>query len=70
MGGLAPNSIGEYLWKEHPTIRSIVKMITSGRYRFPTVDCDEIERERIKREENDLRSKVSTIAEIWVSIRC
>lgn len=61
MSGLAPKSIGAYLWKDHPTIRSIVKMITSGRYRFPTVDCDETEHEKMKREENDLRSKVSTL---------
>jgi len=50
--------IGALLWKEHPTLRALMKMVTSTRYRFPTVDCDEIEREDMKKAEQAARDEV------------
>ena len=55
--------IGAELWKQSSTLRAIIKMVTSGRYRFPTVDCDAITREEMKRGEADLREKESRITE-------
>ena len=61
LSGMSPSIIGAAMWKEHPTVRALIKMITSGRYRFPTVDCDDTEQEKMKKEENKLREKVRPI---------
>jgi hypothetical protein len=50
--------IGDVMWKEHPTLRALMKMITSMRYRFPTVDSDEHSRDETKRAEQAARDKV------------
>jgi len=64
MCGGAPETIGDVLCREHPTIRALVKMVVSGRYRFPTVDCNESTREAMKEGEAILRDKESRIAEM------
>ncbi|KAL7566998.1 hypothetical protein ACA910_019925 [Epithemia clementina (nom. ined.)] len=63
MCGAAPQEIGDVVWREHPTLRSLMKMITAGRYRFPTVDCDELAKEEMKRLEHDCRESDNVIAE-------
>jgi hypothetical protein len=51
--------IGAVVWNDHPTLKSLIKMITANRLRFPTVDCDDAEKARIKAEEKTARGKVS-----------
>jgi integrator complex subunit 1 len=64
MCAYAPDQIGAVVWEEHPTVRALIKMITSNRYRFPTVDCDENERLNMKELEQSARDKVGFI--MWV----
>jgi hypothetical protein len=59
MSAASPDLIGIVVWKEHPTLRALMKMITSERYRFPTVDSDESMREEMKKCEQDARDEVS-----------
>ena len=37
----SPENIGMLVWREHPTLQAIIKMVTSQRFRFPTVDCND-----------------------------
>jgi len=60
MCGASPKQIGTMIWKEHPTLRALIKMTTSLRYRFPTVDCDEKTRDEVKKAEQTARDEVST----------
>jgi DNA-binding transcriptional MocR family regulator len=55
----SPAKVGAVVWHEHPTLRALIKMVTSSRFRFPTVDCDESERNEMKRLEHDARDEVS-----------
>lgn len=50
--------IGLVLWNEHPTVRSLLKMVASQRYRFPTVDCDDITRAKTKEDDKAARDSV------------
>jgi hypothetical protein len=59
MSAASPDLIGIVIWKEHPTLRALMKMITSERYRFPTVDSDESMREEMKKCEQAARDEVS-----------
>lgn len=52
--------VGSVMWKEHPTLRALVKMVTSMRFRFPTVDCDDLDREMMKQKEQEARDEVGT----------
>ena len=63
MYGALPSSIGEVVWKEHPTLRAIMKMVTSVRYCFPPVDCDVVTKEAMKCSETDSRGAETRIAE-------
>lgn len=63
MCGVSPQQIGAPVWEEHPTLRAMVKMVISSRYRFPTVDCDEGERGEMKKAEHGLREEEGKIAE-------
>lgn len=54
----SPSRIGAVAWKEHPTLRALMKMVTSNRFRFPTVDCDDLERAAMKAAEQTARDKV------------
>jgi hypothetical protein len=58
MCGHSPAKIGFVVWQEHPTLRALMKMVTSSRFRFPTVDCDENERTEMKRSEQAARDEV------------
>ena len=58
MCGVAPKEIAAKVFPEHPTLLGLLKMVTSGRYRFPTVDCDDKERELVKKGESDIRNRV------------
>ena len=62
MSGASPGGIGATLCENHPTVQALVKMVTSGRYRFPTVDCDDTSREQMKKGENALRDEVSYVS--------
>lgn len=64
MAGASPTDIGSSLAEEHPTIRELIKMVTSGRYRFPTIDCDDSKREEMKKGESEMRLRESQIAEL------
>jgi hypothetical protein len=59
--GSSPSNIGSLIWKEHPTLRSLIKMTTAVRYRFPTVDCDEAARDEMKKSEQAARDEVRFI---------
>ena len=58
MCGASPHKIGEFMWEEYPTMQALIKMTTSGRYRFPTADCDDFAKEVMKKGEVDLREQV------------
>ena len=49
------------MWEKHPTLKALIKMTTSGRYRFPTADCNDEERELMKQVETELRDEVSFV---------
>ena len=61
MCGASPDTIGARCWQEHPTLRTLIKMVISDRYRFPTVDCDDPAREEMKRTEQSMRDEVRII---------
>lgn len=64
MCGVDPKQIGATVWEEHPTLRSMIKMVISSRYRFPTVDCDDADRAETKKNEQQMREEESKIAEM------
>jgi len=61
--GASPKSVGAVMWNEHPTLRALMKMAVSKKFRFPTVDCDEESRETMKASEYNMREKV------WIGFR-
>mmetsp|Transcript_22685 Transcript_22685/g.53527 ORF Transcript_22685/g.53527 Transcript_22685/m.53527 type:complete len:1400 (+) Transcript_22685:3-4202(+) len=63
MCGASPHDIGEVLFRDHPTLRALIKMVTSVRYRFPTVDCDQVTKEAMKAAESESREAETEIAE-------
>ena len=60
----SPSAIGAALYEQHPTVRALIKMVTSGRYRFPTIDCDDHNRDEMKKGESESRQLESNIAEM------
>ena len=60
MCGASPEKIGQEMWSAIPTLRALIKMTTSGRYRFPTIDCDEAQFREMKAAEASMRDEVST----------
>ena len=64
MCGSNPEQIGSVVWKDHPTISSLIKMVTSTKYRFPTVDCDDVSKEKMKIEEQTARDEETKVAEL------
>ena len=54
------SEIATVVWKESPTLRALVKMVTSVRYRFPTVDCDDTDRDEMKKAEQVARDEVGS----------
>lgn len=67
MCGVAPTDIGATIWEEHPTLRAMMKMVISSRYRFPTVDCDEADRVEMKQDEQRMRDEVSKVKLFFVT---
>ncbi|KAG7347840.1 DUF3677 domain containing protein [Nitzschia inconspicua] len=61
--GAAPEKVGSVAWEQHPTLAALIKMVTSDRYRFPTVDCDDAAREEQKRIEQTMRDEEARITE-------
>jgi len=61
--GTDTTGVGATLWEESSTLRAIIKMSTSGRYRFPTVDCDDELRDEMKRGEAGMRDQELKITE-------
>lgn len=61
--GTDSTGVGATLWEESSTLRAIIKMSTSGRYRFPTVDCDDDLRDEMKRGEADMRDQELKVTE-------
>jgi len=59
--GSSPENIGLIMWESHPTLKALIKMTVSGRYRFPTADCNNEEREVMKNNENHMKDEVSHI---------
>jgi hypothetical protein len=70
MCGASPEHIGAAGWEEHPTLRALIKMVTSDRYRFPTVDCDDIAREEMKKTEQTMRDEVRAYCISPIYFRC
>jgi integrator complex subunit 1 len=64
MCGASPDTIGSVALEKFPTLKALIKMITSDRYRFPTVDADEAAREEQKKTEQMMRDEEAKIAEI------
>ncbi len=63
LSGLSPKDVGAELWNLHPTMRALIKMTTSQKYRFPTADCDEAQRDKVKHLEARTRETESHIVE-------
>jgi integrator complex subunit 1 len=63
MCAASTQDIGEVIWSEHPTLQSMIKMVTSNRYRFPTVDCDDRARNEAKVAEQNARDLEALVAE-------
>lgn len=57
----SPENIGSLVWREHPTLQAIIKMVTSQRFRFPTVDCDDVEKMNMKKLDYAAREEVCLI---------
>jgi len=64
MCGASPDAIGSVALEKFPTLKAIIKMITSDRYRFPTVDSDEAAREEQKKTEQTMRDEEAKITEV------
>jgi integrator complex subunit 1 len=62
--GMAPNEVGSVAWKEHPTLRALMKMVTSDRYRFPTADCDPTARDEMLKTEQAMRGEEAKVTEL------
>ena len=60
--GASSSCTAKQMWKVHPTLRALMKMSLSGRYRFPTVDCSDSERDRMKQMEADCRDREAQVA--------
>jgi integrator complex subunit 1 len=56
--GASPTRVGALMWDEHPTLRALMKMAVSKKFRFPPVDCDEKNREVMKADEYKMREEV------------
>lgn len=41
IGCFNPNTVGDYLWREFPTLRCLMQMVITGRYVFPPVDAQD-----------------------------
>lgn len=63
MCGASPGVIGTVALEKFPTLKALIKMITSDRYRFPTVDCDNEAREEQKKIEQAMRDEEAKITE-------
>ena len=61
--GSSPQNIGSIIWEKYPTLQCLMKMTISGRYRFPTADCDNEKKEEMKSIEYNLREMENKIAE-------
>eukprot|EP00581_Thalassiosira_minuscula_P003929 CAMPEP_0183747604 /NCGR_PEP_ID=MMETSP0737-20130205/67347_1 /TAXON_ID=385413 /ORGANISM="Thalassiosira miniscula, Strain CCMP1093" /LENGTH=2129 /DNA_ID=CAMNT_0025983317 /DNA_START=37 /DNA_END=6424 /DNA_ORIENTATION=+ len=64
LSGLLPHEIGSTIWDEHPTLAALIRMTTSQKYRFPTADCSETEKERVRRAEETVKEEEAKIAEM------
>ena len=60
LSGSVPE-VGKDLWSSQPNIRSLIKMTTSQKYRFPTTDCTKRERESAKHEDQRLKEEEKEI---------
>lgn len=58
------SSVGSDMWKQHPTLRSLIKMTTSQKYRFPTADCDDTKKELIRAEDGKMKELEMRLAEL------
>jgi hypothetical protein len=65
----SPSKIGAVVWQDHPTLRALMKMITTNRFKFPTVDCDEPERNEMKRLDYAAREEVGELALDYLPVR-
>lgn len=41
IGCFNPNTVGDYLWREFPTLRCLMQMVITGRYVFPPVNAQD-----------------------------
>jgi len=61
--GASPSAVGAIALEKFPTLKAMIKMITSDRYRFPTVDSDEAAREEQKGIEQAMRDEEAKLTE-------
>lgn len=62
----SPDNIGLLVWRELPTIQAIIKMVTSQRFRFPTVDCNDVEKINMKKLDYTAREEVRVMSGLFV----
>ena len=63
MCGLS-SSVGSEMWGQHPTLRSLIKMTTSQKYRFPTADCDVAQKDLIREEDRKMKEQEIRVSEL------
>eukprot|EP00571_Detonula_confervacea_P003451 CAMPEP_0172329500 /NCGR_PEP_ID=MMETSP1058-20130122/60916_1 /TAXON_ID=83371 /ORGANISM="Detonula confervacea, Strain CCMP 353" /LENGTH=2101 /DNA_ID=CAMNT_0013046679 /DNA_START=37 /DNA_END=6342 /DNA_ORIENTATION=- len=64
LSGVLPEKVGFTMWEEMPTLRALIRMTTSQKYRFPTADCNKTEKERVRHAEERVRQEEANIAEL------
>ncbi|KAL7554730.1 hypothetical protein ACHAWF_018265 [Thalassiosira exigua] len=64
LSGILAEEVGTAMWNHCPTVKALVKMTTSQQYRFPTVDAEEGEKEKLRLAEEKAREEEAKIAEI------
>jgi len=60
LSGLLPDKVGSRMWQENPTLRALIRMTTSQKYRFPTADCSNSEKKKVRLAEERMKQEVST----------
>lgn len=57
------SDVGKTMWDDHPTVRCLIKMTTSQKYRFPTSDLEESEKELVRIQDAKVKEREAQIAE-------
>jgi integrator complex subunit 1 len=57
------STVGKTMWNDHPTVRGLIKMTTSSKFRFPNADCDDATREIIRMDDRKAKEREAEVSE-------